>query len=104
MRSGRARSRLVILRPGLVLAPAVYGGTAMLRGLAGVPLLSPVDRRASARQVVSVDDLAETVALCLGPARAGGRRGTWRIRRRSRWATIVAALQADGSALRRGPI
>ncbi len=26
----------VILRPALVLAPAVYGGTAMLRGLAGL--------------------------------------------------------------------
>ena len=27
----------VILRPGLVLAPTVYGGTAMLRGVAGLP-------------------------------------------------------------------
>ena len=32
----------MILRPGLVLAPAVYGGTAMLRGLAGLPFVTPV--------------------------------------------------------------
>ncbi len=31
----------VILRPTLVLAPAAYGGTAMLRGLAGLPWVVP---------------------------------------------------------------
>jgi uncharacterized protein YbjT (DUF2867 family) len=30
----------VILRPGLVMAPAVYGGSAMLRALAAVPLVT----------------------------------------------------------------
>jgi uncharacterized protein YbjT (DUF2867 family) len=53
----------VILRPGLVLAPAVYGGSAMLRGLAGLPWVTPAV--ASKVQVVSVDDIADTVAYCL---------------------------------------
>jgi uncharacterized protein YbjT (DUF2867 family) len=56
-----------ILRPGLVLAPAVYGGTAMLRGLAGLPLVTPLIEPDARLQVVSVDDVAETVALCLQP-------------------------------------
>lgn len=52
-----------VLRPGLVLAPAAYGGSAMLRGLAGLPWLTPVV--AGKAQVVGVDDIADTVALCL---------------------------------------
>lgn len=62
----------VILRPGLVLAPVAYGGTAMLRALAAVPLLTPAIDADSRIQVVGVDEVAETVALCLGsgaPAR-----------------------------------
>ena len=57
----------VILRPALVLAATVYGGTAMLRGLAGLPLLTPVIEPDARLQVVSVDDVAETVAFCLAP-------------------------------------
>src|SRR5262249_35383363 len=56
----------VILRPALVLAPAAYGRSAMLRGLAGLPWLTPTV--ASRVQVVSVDDVADTVALCLRSA------------------------------------
>ena len=55
----------VILRPALVLSPMAYGGTAMLRALAGVPLLTPVIGPDSRIQVISVDDVAETVALSL---------------------------------------
>ena len=57
----------VILRPGLVLAPAVYGGTAMLRGLAGVPFVTPVIEPDARLQVVSVDDVAAAVAHSLAP-------------------------------------
>ena len=53
----------LILRPGLVLAPAAYGGSAMLRGLAGLPWVTPAV--ASKVQVVSVDDVADTIALCV---------------------------------------
>jgi uncharacterized protein YbjT (DUF2867 family) len=57
----------VILRPGLVLAPAVYGGTAMLRGLAGLPFVTPVIEADARLQVVSVDDVAAAVAHSLTP-------------------------------------
>jgi uncharacterized protein YbjT (DUF2867 family) len=58
----------MILRPGLVLGASVYGGSAMLRGLAGFPLMTPVVGADSKVQVVSMDDLADTVAFCLGPS------------------------------------
>jgi len=56
----------LVLRPGVVLATGVYGGSAMLRGLAGVPWRSPLAAADLAVQVVSADDVAETVAWALG--------------------------------------
>ena len=58
----------MILRPALVLAPAVYGSSALLRGLAGFPLVTPVAQADCRIQVVSAGDVADTVALCLAPA------------------------------------
>ena len=57
----------VVLRPGLVLAPAAYGGSALLRGLAGFPGFIPAVARDAQVQVVSVDDVAEAVVRSLGP-------------------------------------
>ena len=57
----------VILRPGLVLAPAAYGGTALLRGLAAFPLVLPVVFAQSRIQTVSIDDVTEAVARALAP-------------------------------------
>jgi uncharacterized protein YbjT (DUF2867 family) len=57
----------LILRPGVVLAPGVYGATAMLRGLAGVPWRTPLIAPDTRFQIVSVDDVADTVAWALGP-------------------------------------
>ncbi len=60
----------IILRPGLVIAPAAYGGTALLRGLAGFPGVVPVVHGISRVQVVAAQDVAAAVALCLdGPTR-----------------------------------
>jgi uncharacterized protein YbjT (DUF2867 family) len=56
----------IILRPGLVLAPAAYGGTALLRGLAGLPYVLPSAFPESAVQLVSVEDVAEAVVRVLG--------------------------------------
>ena len=56
-----------ILRPGLVLAPAAYGGTALLRGLAAFPLVRPVAYADSRVQVVSVDDVALAVQRAIAP-------------------------------------
>ncbi len=58
----------VILRPALVLGSGVYGGTAMLRGIAAFPFVVPVVHADSRIQVVSLDDLAETVVRAVAPA------------------------------------
>lgn len=57
----------LILRPGLVLAPAAYGGTALLRGLAGFPGVMPAAYADSLIQVTSVEDVALAVARGLAP-------------------------------------
>jgi uncharacterized protein YbjT (DUF2867 family) len=57
----------VVLRPGLVLASGVYGGTAMLRGAAGVPGVTPVVAATSPVHFVAIEDVAETVAWALRP-------------------------------------
>ena len=62
----------VILRPGIVLAPAAYGGSALLRGLAAFPGLIPALYPDAVVQIVCVDDVAEAVArsvLPSGPAK-----------------------------------
>jgi len=52
----------LILRPALVLSSTAFGGTAMLRGIAAMPSIVPVIGAGQRIQVVSVEDLAETVA------------------------------------------
>jgi uncharacterized protein YbjT (DUF2867 family) len=51
-----------ILRPGFVVAPAAYGGSAMLRALAAFPLALPLDEAATPFQPVAVEDIAATIA------------------------------------------
>lgn len=58
----------VILRPGLVLAPAAYGGSALLRGLAAFPGVIPALNPDSPVQIISVDDVAEAVARSVHPS------------------------------------
>ena len=57
----------VILRPALVLGPGVYGGTAMLRGIAAFPFVVPVVHAGARIQIISLDDLAETVVRLVSP-------------------------------------
>jgi uncharacterized protein YbjT (DUF2867 family) len=57
----------IILRPGVVVSPGLYGATAMLRGLAGLPWRTPLIDADREVRIVSVDDVAETVAWALGP-------------------------------------
>jgi uncharacterized protein YbjT (DUF2867 family) len=88
----------VVLRPSVVLSPAAYGGSAMLRGLAGLPWLTPAV--AGAVQVVSVDDIADTVAICLRAeglrADAPAKKAVWEVTHPAvhELAEIVAALRA----------
>ncbi|WP_456620858.1 DoxX-like family protein [Bradyrhizobium sp. P5_C12] len=51
-----------ILRPGFVVAPSAYGGSAMLRALAAFPLDLPTAEMATPFQPVAVADIAVTIA------------------------------------------
>lgn len=55
-----------ILRPGFVIAPAAYGGSALVRALAAMPVADlPSDLASRQFQPVAVDDIAGTIAwLC----------------------------------------
>jgi uncharacterized protein YbjT (DUF2867 family) len=66
--SALEQSRLdwVILRPSVVVGAAAYGGSALFRGLAALPLL-PRFPEAGPVDVVQLDDVVETVARLLRP-------------------------------------
>ena len=51
----------IILRPGLVIAPAAYGGTALIRGIASFPFMLPVIGGKQSVQTVGVDDVADAI-------------------------------------------
>ena len=55
-----------ILRPGFVVAPSAYGGSAMLRALAAFPLQLPPMRPATPFQPVAIEDIAATIAWLAG--------------------------------------
>src|SRR5258708_6040294 len=51
-----------ILRPGFVIAPSAYGGSAMVRALAAFPIDLPAAESATPFQPVAVQDIARTIA------------------------------------------
>lgn len=51
-----------VLRPGFVIAPAAYGGSAMLRALAAFPLDLPDKEMATPFQSIAVEDISATIA------------------------------------------
>jgi uncharacterized protein YbjT (DUF2867 family) len=51
-----------ILRPGFVIAPAAYGGSALLRALAAFPFDLPAAESATLFQPVAIEDIAGTIA------------------------------------------
>ncbi|NGM20432.1 SDR family oxidoreductase [Roseomonas stagni] len=69
-----ARSGLdwLVLRPGLVLAPVAYGGSALLRALAAFPLVVPALHPGQVVQVVGADDVAAAVLASLRPGAPRG--------------------------------
>ncbi|MEW6641295.1 MAG: SDR family oxidoreductase [Pseudomonadota bacterium] len=54
--------RYAILRPGFVVAPAAYGGSALLRALAACPFDLPPAVAGTSFQSVAVEDIAATIA------------------------------------------
>ena len=65
-----------ILRPGFVIAPSAYGGSAMVRALAALPFQLPPAESATPFQPVSVEDISATIAWLaagdIGDKHAGG--------------------------------
>src|SRR3984957_4300296 len=51
-----------ILRPGFVIAPSAYGGSAMVRALAALPLQLPAAEASKPFQPVMVEDVSATIA------------------------------------------
>ncbi|MHC4050891.1 SDR family oxidoreductase [Bradyrhizobium sp. 25ACV] len=51
-----------ILRPGFVVAPSAYGGSAMLRALAAFPLDLSAKEMATPFQPVAIEDISATIA------------------------------------------
>ena len=56
----------IVLRPSVVVGAPAYGGSALLRGLATLPVLPRIPD-AGPIDVVQLDDVAETVAWVLAP-------------------------------------
>ena len=72
-------SPFIILRPGCVIAPSAYGGSALVRGLAALPFDLP-DRESAARfATTDVRDIAKTIERVAKAWAAGQRswRETW---------------------------
>lgn len=84
----------LILRPGLVLAPAAYGGSALLRGLAALPLLVPAVHGQSAVQVVSAHDVAACAARAIRPESPARLRLSLAASEATTLADILRALRA----------
>lgn len=57
----------VILRPSVVVGRAAYGGSALFRGLAALPIL-PVMPQTGPLQVVQLDDVVRAILFFLAPA------------------------------------
>jgi uncharacterized protein YbjT (DUF2867 family) len=62
-----------ILRPGLVIATAAYGGSALVRALATLPFDLPAREKHSAFATTAVADLCKTVAHIASRWRSGDR-------------------------------
>jgi len=56
----------VILRPAVVVGRSAYGGSALLRALATLPLL-PLEAQSGAVQTVQLDEVTQTVLFFLNP-------------------------------------
>lgn len=67
-----SRLHWAILKPGLVISPHAWGGSALLRGLAALPFAIPVAHAAAPAQTVSVFELAREAADCAAGQRPSG--------------------------------
>ncbi len=68
-----------ILRPGFVVAPIAYGGSALIRALAALPVGLPAREASRPFAATGIDDLVRTVAVLADRHAAGDRpiRAVW---------------------------
>jgi uncharacterized protein YbjT (DUF2867 family) len=87
----------VILRPGFVVAPAAYGGSALIRALAALPFDLPHREKQSPFAATAIADICETVARIITRWRGGekGWRKSWDVmeEKPGRVGDIVAAFR-----------
>ena len=85
----------LILRPGFVIAPAAYGGSALVRALAALPVALPPSEAARPFATTDIADIARTIAVVATRWRDGARdwRATWDVMER-RPATVGAVVDA----------
>jgi uncharacterized protein YbjT (DUF2867 family) len=55
----------IVLKPGLVIGRNAFGGTTLLRMIAGFPLMTPLVASAAKIQTVSIDDVTDAVISAL---------------------------------------
>ncbi|HZB90052.1 MAG TPA: SDR family oxidoreductase [Stellaceae bacterium] len=87
----------VILRPGFVIAPAAYGGSALIRALAVLPFDLPAGEAQQALAITDVADIARTIAFIARRWRDGERHwnAVWDVmaRQPSTVAEVVVAFR-----------
>ncbi len=74
--------RHVILRPGFVIAPAAFGGSALTRALAALPFTLGQRETRVPFAPVAIEDIAETVATIVDDSSIAGEAATWELMQR----------------------
>ena len=74
--------RHVILRPGFVIAPAAFGGSALLRALAALPVTLGQREISVPFAPVAIEDIAETVATIVDDSSIADDAATWELMQR----------------------
>jgi uncharacterized protein YbjT (DUF2867 family) len=74
--------RHVILRPGLVIAPAAFGGSALMRALASMPFALAEAESRTPVAPVAIEDVAETIATVVDDSTVAGEAATWELMQR----------------------
>ncbi|WOH83252.1 NAD(P)H-binding protein [Bradyrhizobium sp. BEA-2-5] len=69
----------IILRPSVVIGRAAYGASALMRGLAALPML-PVMPNTGQLQIVLLEDVVRTVQHFYSPERPHGQLSNWSAR------------------------
>jgi uncharacterized protein YbjT (DUF2867 family) len=69
--------RHVILRPGFVIAPAAFGGSALMRALGALPFMLGKAEASVPFAPVAIEDVAETVATIVDDSSIAGDAATW---------------------------